>query len=75
METCIVGQSYLLSIVIFHYATEIYLSQVRLSFLLGWILPYNTILRRTWHCLLMLWEAVKSIGAWAAEKRYPGYPG
>lgn len=35
---------------------------VRLSFLLGWILPYNTILRRTWHCLLMLWEAVKSIG-------------
>jgi len=45
------------------------LSQVRLSFLLGWILPYNTILRRTWHCLLMLWEAVKSIGARAANHR------
>jgi len=35
---------------------------VRLSFLLGWILPYNTILRRTWHCLQMLWDFVKSIG-------------
>ena len=42
-------------------------SQVRLSLLLGWILPYNSILRRTWHCLLMLWEVVKSIGTWVAN--------
>eukprot|EP00913_Durusdinium_trenchii_P035177 g32909.t1 len=34
---------------------------VRLSFLLGWILPYNTILRRTWHGLQMLWDFLKSI--------------
>lgn len=40
-------------------------AEVRLSFLLGWILPYNTILRRTWHCLQMLWDFVKSIGAMA----------
>lgn len=46
--------------------------QVRLSFLLTWILPYNTILRRTWHGLQMLWDCVKSLGASATSPKSQG---